>query len=130
MFHYCGAFKQIHGDLTNVETIQAGCFQYSVIERFDYYCPNITYIGPNAFSNCTNFTVLTLRGTSLASLANVSAFNTTPIKNGTGYIYVPSALVETYKTATNWSTYANQFRALEEYTVDGTITGNLDESKI
>ena len=26
--------------------------------------------------------------------------------------------------------YANQFRALEDYTVDGTRTGALDESKI
>lgn len=39
-------------------------------------------------------------------------------------------LVDTYKADTNWSTYAAQFRALEDYTVDGTITGELDESKI
>ena len=57
-------------------------------------------------------------------------FGGTPIASGTGYIYVPSTLVETYKTATNWSTFANQFRALEDYTVDGTTTGELDESKI
>lgn len=50
--------------------------------------------------------------------------------SGTGYIYVPRALVDTYKAATNWSTIADQFRALEDYTVDGTITGELDESKI
>lgn len=56
--------------------------------------------------------------------------NGTPIANGTGYIYVPSALIEQYKVAENWSTYASQFRALEDYTVDGTITGELDETKI
>jgi hypothetical protein len=32
-----------------------------------------------------------------------------------GYIYVPRALVDTYKSATNWSNYANQFRAIEDY---------------
>jgi hypothetical protein len=31
-----------------------------------------------------------------------------------GYIYVPSHLVESYKTATNWSTYASQIRAIDE----------------
>lgn len=49
---------------------------------------------------------------------------------GTPYIYVPAALIDTYKTATNWSTFADQFRALEDYTVDGTIMGELDWDKI
>jgi hypothetical protein len=31
---------------------------------------------------------------------------------------------------TNWTTFSAQFRALEDYTVDGTTTGELDESKI
>ena len=46
------------------------------------------------------------------------------------YIYVPRALVDSYKVATNWSSYASKFRALEDYTVDGTISGDLDETKI
>lgn len=47
-----------------------------------------------------------------------------------GYIYVPRAMVNTLKSATNWSEYATQIRALEDYTIDGTTTGELDESKI
>lgn len=39
----------------------------------------------------------------------------TPMKSGTGYIYVPAALVDSYKAATNWSTYADQIRAIEDY---------------
>jgi hypothetical protein len=54
----------------------------------------------------------------------------TRIEKGTGYIYVPADLVDSYKAATNWSTFAAQFRALEDYTVDGTITGELDITKI
>ena len=38
-----------------------------------------------------------------------------PIANGTGYIYVPRDLVDKYKAATNWSVYADQFRAIEDY---------------
>ena len=46
------------------------------------------------------------------------------------YIYVPRDMVDTLKSATNWSTYSDQIRALEDYTVDGTTTGYLDETKI
>lgn len=38
-----------------------------------------------------------------------------PIALGTGYIYVPAALVETYKADAEWSKYATQFRAIEDY---------------
>ena len=83
----------------------------------------------NNFQNCTALDTLILRGAKVATIANAILRNT-PIANGTGYIYIPRALVDSYKSATNWSIYADQFRALEDYTVDGTITGELDESKI
>jgi hypothetical protein len=38
--------------------------------------------------------------------------------------------MDTYKTSANWENFAAQFRALEDYTVDGTITGALDINKI
>lgn len=130
MFYYCGALKNIYGDLTRVTIIYSSCFQYSYLEKFDYYCANLTTIQNNAFNSCSKLIAVTLRGSNLVSLSNQNAFTNTPIANGTGYIYVPRALVDTYKSATNWTAYANQFRALEDYTVDGTITGKLDESKI
>ena len=89
-----------------------------------------TSIGDYAFNACSALTTLILRSETMCTLSSTYTFTGTPIKSGTGYIYVPRALVDSYKTATNWSTYANQFRALEDYTVDGTITGALDESKI
>jgi hypothetical protein len=67
----------------------------------------------------------------IVTLSSSKVFDTSDgIGAGTGYIYVPTALIEEYKSATNWSTYATQFRALEDYTVDGTFTGELDETKI
>ena len=47
-------------------------------------------------------------------------FTYCPINNGgddglQGYIYVPKALLEDYKVATNWSVYADKFRAIEDY---------------
>ena len=74
-------------------------------------------IGASAFSYCATLTTLILRRTdAICTLANTTnALKDTPIENGTGYVYVPATLVETYKTATNWATYANQFRAIEDY---------------
>lgn len=73
-------------------------------------------IGTNAFANCYALQTLVLRKTaSVCSLANVSAFLNTPMRGYnslTGTVYVPQALIESYKTATNWSTLYN----------DGTVT--------
>ena len=80
--------------------------------------------------NGTNLTTLILRSTSYSTLDSSGAINGTPISKGTGYIYVPSTMIEYYKVRQNWKYHAAQFRALEDYTVDGTITGELDETKI
>lgn len=92
--------------------------------------PSVTSVGSSVFVDCKALTSVILRSTTMARLDGTSAFNNTPIKNGTGYIYVPSALIASYQSASNWSTYSAQFRALEDYTIDGTITGELDASKI
>ena len=99
-------------------------------------------IGNYTFYKCSQFKSLIIRSEKVCALSNINAFTECYHFNGTvnstynpdglkdGYIYVPRALVEDYKEATNWSTFATQFRALEDYTVDGTTTGALDESKI
>ena len=48
-------------------------------------------------------------------LTSKYALHNTPIAKGTGYIYVPDALVNDYKKATNWSVFANQIKPLSEY---------------
>lgn len=92
--------------------------------------PKITTIGNNAFEYTQSLIALILRNENLCTIGTDAFKGTSAIGSGTGYIYVPAALIEDYKVAENWSTYAAQFRALEDYTVDGTTTGELDESKI
>lgn len=74
-----------------------------------------TTISANAFFNCPAVDALIIRTGSVCSLANTNAISGTKIGSGTGYVYVPFALVNSYKAATNWSTYAAQFRAIEDY---------------
>jgi hypothetical protein len=93
--------------------------------------PVCTALSGPVFANATNLASVILRNTTvICSLSTNNAFGGTPIAQGTGYIYVPRALLEDYKVATNWSALAAQFRAIEDYTVDGTVTGELDESKL
>jgi hypothetical protein len=102
----------------------AGC---SSLKRIDL--PMVTLIGMNAFRN-SGIEALILRGDTVCELYGdgTKIFTNTPITSGTGYIYVPAALIEDYKVATNWSTYAAQFRAIEDYpdicdpTIDEQIT--------
>ncbi|MBR2048271.1 MAG: hypothetical protein IJ960_06700 [Oscillospiraceae bacterium] len=81
------------------------------------------------FRGCSALTALILRLETMV-IAGSDVCTDTPIASGGGYIYVPSALVASYQADTVWSAYAAQFRALEDYTTDGTITGALDDTKI
>lgn len=124
---YCTGLRTVN--FPALPSIYSETFKSSTaLETADFLVA--TSIGNSAFLYCSNLTALILRSETMATLSNTNAFSNTPIAAGTGYIYVPSALVESYKAESTWSTYAAQFRALEDYTVDGTTTGALDESKI
>ena len=91
----------------------------------------VVEFGHEALAECSNLSSVILRNKeTVSSIISSGVLKKTQIASGTGYIYVPRALVDSYKAETNWATYAAQFRALEDYTVDGTITGELDETKI
>ena len=75
--------------------------------------PVATTIRTQAFYS-SGIASLTLRSNTVCTLENSDAFYFTPIEDGAGYIYVPSNLVDGYKTADSWSTYANQIMAIEE----------------
>lgn len=78
--------------------------------------PSVTFIGGNAFGYCDALTALIINRPTPPTLDNINAFSNTPIQKGTGYIYVPDSAVNTYKTATNWSSFANQIKPISEYT--------------
>ena len=78
--------------------------------------PAATSIGESAFYSCSKLEALILENAdAVCQLSNIYALSGTLIASGTGYIYVPSELVDAYKDASNWSTYANQIRAIEDY---------------
>lgn len=65
---------------------------------------SVTSIGSGAFSSCTGMTEYHFNPTTPPTLASNNTFS--GIAAGT-VIYVPSASLSDYQTATNWSTYAS-----------------------
>lgn len=68
----------------------------------------LTYIGNYCFAHQPNLVSVYCYATTPPQLQN-TAFNST---NSTFQIYVPSASVNTYKTATNWSSFASRIQAI------------------
>ena len=85
------------------------------ISLIEMFClGNITSIENYAFYKCTNLSIFALPNIIMVPTLGSDVFTNTPIANGTGYIYVPDDLVESFKSATNWSIYADQIKAISE----------------
>lgn len=71
---------------------------------------SILRVQAQVFSGCTALTSVTFLPTTPPILSNVDAFENV----ATGFkIYVPSASVNAYKSATNWNYYANIIEAIQ-----------------
>lgn len=71
---------------------------------------NITSIGSNCFTACYSLIEVHLKATTPPTLSNISAFSSLPTQ---AKFYVPysedGSVIEAYRTATNWSTFADRF---------------------
>lgn len=113
-FYSCEKLKLpiLHSGITYLSN---SCFEYDVGLTEMTVEGMLTYIGTKCFNSCSNLKKFVLSNvTNVPNLYNKAAFNSTPIASGTGYIYVPDALVDSFKSATNWSTYADQIKGISE----------------
>lgn len=118
---------------TNLESIDVSSFDTSVVNRMDGMflgCIKLeeidissftttsrlnTSLGTSSmFSNCTKLKKIIINNPNLFIMTNTDMLINTPIARGEGYVYVPDNMVETYKAAENWSTYANQIKGISE----------------
>ena len=111
-FSYCEKLQNVN--IPKCTIINYGVFEYCNLKKIDLNV--VEKIEAYAFWNCKLLECVKILNTeTVCALANKSAFSNTPIENSTGYIYVPDALVNEYKKATNWSVFANQIKPLSEY---------------
>lgn len=125
-FYYCHNLEHI--ELPSVKILDSNAF-FICTKLSSATIPLVEKIGQNAFYNCnlseidlpkatviskgafnTNklLSSVTLSCDNICTLENSDAFADTPIASGTGYIYVPAVLYNSYRNATNWSIYADQ----------------------
>lgn len=110
-FNGCSNLEKIKCDLVTTLGSQAirGCKNLKY-----FYSTKLTSIQNGCFADCTNLVAIIISSDTVCPLSVTNAFNNTPIISGTGYIYVPDSLVDSYKSATNWSTYASQIKPISE----------------
>lgn len=113
-FYWSSLQKWSTPNLTGVDNY---CFyQCRAIKYLDL--GKITTLNPLVLNGIHSFEVIILRNNSVVNLTGVLNNCNSITKEDYGiycYFYVPKALVEEYKVATNWSAYAHRFRAIEDY---------------
>lgn len=128
-FQYCEALTEIH--LPKATSIpNTGFYGCSHLKKVKADVATSVF---NAFLNCSALEVLDILGgsswnfnanlgsTNLKSLViratdGVMNCGSSTYFNAQANIYVADALVDAYKSATNWSTYADQIKPLSTYT--------------
>lgn len=114
-FQYCENLKSM--TVINAESIQSHAFSgCTMLESVD--CSSKELYSAT-FYNCKSLSTLIMRGDTRCVVYNsiaspITFLEGTPIASGNGYIYVPENLINDYKEAYGWSTYADQIKPLSE----------------
>lgn len=148
MFQNCTALKNVKLEsLVRVpNSIFDGCTALESVKFSD----NLNYIEQNAFKNsgltvfdtCGTDSIaitiasnalatskikhLIIRSATRATLQNASAFSGCPIGLGEGGVYVPADLLDSYKSASNWSIYASNIYPIELQNGEVVLKTNFD----
>lgn len=131
-FYGAGTFNNAKVLLPNLSIIPQRCFAYSNIRILDLR--DVTSINSYCFTDAYKLRAIIIRNTSVVPTINLAAFQGISFDNV--WFYVPKTMddgadgIVAYEATTNWSALAGNFRYIEDYTVDGTLTGELDETKI
>ena len=107
-----------HGVITD-RASSTSCFKYVDTPLYDLHS-GATALGQNAFAYSKNATVLILRSPTVLTGSNFTSNSFLVTNTVATVVYVPSALIDSYKTATRWknylqdgNTYNNTVQAIE-----------------
>ena len=111
-FYNCSSLATVY--FPSVIKISSAAF-YNCYQLATASFPAVTSIMGSVFNRCYNLKSLYLTGSSVCALTISGAFSSTPIGGystsaGTyGSIYVPTSLLTSYQTATNWAYFSSRF---------------------
>lgn len=101
--------------LPSIKALSSSTFYNSGLIKCDLGS-ELESIPSSCFTSSTYFRTLILRSSYVVSLSSASAINSGTMFFGSDAgIYVPRDLVESYKVATNWTTFASKIKAIEDY---------------
>ena len=109
-FRVCTSLTQISLPMCSHIGGEAFTNCYSLSQVNLSKCKEIDY----AFYGCSSLSIITIGYSSVCSLRSSNNFNNTQITSSTGSIYVPASLVDTYKSARNWSYFSTQIFPIPE----------------
>ena len=104
VFFNCFSLSQ--ASLPLCEYIGSGAFRTCSLQSLSL--PVCSYIGGLAFYGCSSLSIITIGYSGICSLGDARTFETTQITSSTGSIYVPTSLVDSYKSANYWSYFSTQ----------------------
>ena len=102
--------------VTNMSSVASDCRALKYVNLSGWTTEALTN-NSSMFQFSSRLEAVVIDSPSLFRLTSANAFNGTPISGNyatKGYVYVPDDLVDEYKSATNWTTYANQIKPLSE----------------
>lgn len=108
---FYGCYKLASISCPKTRELEAQAFRYCS-KLTSITLPRCSYIDYSVFQACTSLSQLTLNAPCIAKLNNINAFSGTLLST-TGSIYVPALFLNSYKSATNWATYASRIFPIE-----------------
>ena len=121
-FNSCGSLTVLDlggmntSKVTNMSSMANSCRALKYVNLSGWTTEALTN-NSSMFQFSQKLEAVVIDSPSLFRLTRANAFNGTPISGNyatKGYVYVPDDLVDEYKSATNWTTYANQIKPLSE----------------
>lgn len=124
-----------------ITTLKGSCFMSCSALAITLIPESVKSLDSSVFQTCYNIPYMIIKGartslpkqlfyecsglawvslpdvTAVPTLSSANTFYYTPIHKKTGFIYVPDTLVDSFKAATNWSTYADQIKPISELEV-------------
>lgn len=118
-FNSCSQLKSV--SFPAATTLGTSVFAYCSLLEFADIGPGVSSLPSPCFQNCSNKMILILRKTGgIVTIANTS--NVLPWDNSNyGALYVPSALIASYKADTNWKKYLVDTYQIPVYAIEGSI---------
>ena len=120
----CAAIPLTNLSSKNLTKIQGGAFETSSLTTINL--PNLAWIGDSAFESCENLTTMIIHEEDVSKIYCGKSIFGTLSSSSNLKIYVP---VEDYKTATNWSEYADRM-VVESIVTVGDWNIKLDKKNL